>query len=147
MSKNTYKDMLESAGINSDNLWKVNDSIERAHEIFSLLSDEHRLILQEMWGIKFITELETFGNYTNRQSSLVQAPDIQSATKTKFCTLCNDNHKGWEMGNGIPFRELTDREEKEFRNHARGEYIVGSPINEVWHPHYRDECKRMNDEL
>jgi len=72
MSKRTYREMLEDAGINSDNSFRINDSIERCHDIFALLSDEQRLRLQELWGIQFITELETFGKYTNRQSNLVQ---------------------------------------------------------------------------
>jgi len=48
------------------------------------------------------------------------------------------------MDNKIIFRELNDKEEQDFRRHARSNYVIDSPIDEVWHPHYRNECERMN---
>jgi|TARA_R110002110_G_C13367339_1_gene709992 hypothetical protein len=120
MSKRTYQENLEDKGLSkTDGSYDVATAVERAHEAFTLLSDEHRVIIQDMWGIKFVTQLERFGRYTDKQSNLVQAPAIM-------------------------FRDLTNKEEQEFRDHAREKYVVGSPIDEVWHPHYQDECKRMN---
>ena len=44
------------------------------------------------------------------------------------------------------FRSLTAEEVREFQDHARQNYLPGSPINAVWHPVYRFECLKMNDE-
>ena len=123
MSKRTYKEQLIKLGLNEvDGAYDVAAAVERCHEAFTLLSDDQRFIMQDMWGTKFITELERFGRYTDKQSHLVQPP-------------------------AILFRELTDKEEQDFRHHARSNYVIDSPIDEVWHPHYQDECKRMNAEV
>lgn len=44
------------------------------------------------------------------------------------------------------FRELDAEEEKAFRQHARENYVVGSEINPVNHPVWRDEATKMNSE-
>lgn len=44
------------------------------------------------------------------------------------------------------FRDLTADEVQEFRQHARENYVVGTPINDLWHPVYREECQKMNEE-
>lgn len=44
------------------------------------------------------------------------------------------------------FKSLTAEEVQEFQMHARESYVVGSPINEVWHPVYKAECMEMNAE-
>jgi hypothetical protein len=44
------------------------------------------------------------------------------------------------------FRELNPEEEAEFRQNARENYVVGTEINEVFHPVWRDEARKMNDE-
>jgi len=120
MSKRTYQEQLVEIGLNgNDGAYDIAAAVERCHSAFTLLCDEHRLIIQDMWGTKFVTELERFGRYTDKQSHLVQPP-------------------------AILFRELTDKEEQDFRHHARSNYVIDSPIDEVWHPHYRDECERMN---
>lgn len=45
------------------------------------------------------------------------------------------------------FRELLAEEELVVRRHARENYQPGDPINEVYHPVWRDEAQKMNDEL
>lgn len=42
------------------------------------------------------------------------------------------------------FRELSPSEEAEFRASAREKYVVGTRIEGLWHPVYRDECLLMN---
>ena len=42
------------------------------------------------------------------------------------------------------FRELNNKEALEFRNWARENYEIGSPISSLWHPIVRDECDIMN---
>jgi len=44
------------------------------------------------------------------------------------------------------FKSLSDEEEKEFREGARSDYVPMTKINPVWHPVYRDECNKINDE-
>jgi len=44
------------------------------------------------------------------------------------------------------FRSLTEEEVEEFKQHARDYYNLGTPIDELWHPVYREECQRMNEE-
>jgi len=41
------------------------------------------------------------------------------------------------------FRDLDEKEEKEFRQWARDNYIVGSGINKAYHPVVQDECELM----
>lgn len=123
MSKRTYQEDLESKGLSkNDGSYDVTAAVERCHEAFTMLSDAQRLKIQNVWGSKFIAELERFGRYTERQSNLVQEPAIM-------------------------FRDLSDGEEKRFRQHARDGYVIGSPIDSLWHPHYQDECERMNAEV
>tara|TARA_R100001594_G_scaffold30302_2_gene56729 strand:- start:359 stop:529 length:171 start_codon:yes stop_codon:yes gene_type:complete len=42
------------------------------------------------------------------------------------------------------FRELTEQEEKEFRQYAHDMYTPGDPVSEVWHPILRDEIAKIN---
>jgi len=42
------------------------------------------------------------------------------------------------------FRKLDAEEEEEFRELTRKTYVPHSPINPVWHPVVRDECRRIN---
>ena len=44
------------------------------------------------------------------------------------------------------FRELNEKEEKEFRQWARDNYTVGSVINRAYHPVVQDECEIMERE-
>lgn len=44
------------------------------------------------------------------------------------------------------FMKLSAEEEIAFRNWARENYKANSPINEVWHPVVRDECRAINEE-
>lgn len=44
------------------------------------------------------------------------------------------------------FRELSPEDEAGFRQHARENYSVGTPIDNVYHPVWRDEAKKMNKE-
>jgi hypothetical protein len=43
------------------------------------------------------------------------------------------------------FRDLNDQEVAEFRQWARDNYVIGSPINTVWHPVVVHECNRMSE--
>ena len=73
MSKRTYQEQLVEIGLNgNDGAYDIAAAVERCHEAFTLLCDEHRLIIQNIWGTKFVTELERFGRYTDKQSHLVQ---------------------------------------------------------------------------
>ena len=45
------------------------------------------------------------------------------------------------------FRELSPMEELEFRQHARATYVIGDPINSLFHPVWRDEAAMMNKEV
>lgn len=44
------------------------------------------------------------------------------------------------------FKDLSIKEQKEFRKAARKDYVPGTSINNIWHPVYRDECKLINKE-
>ena len=44
------------------------------------------------------------------------------------------------------YRKLNAKEEEEFRKWARESYVPHSPINPVWHPVVRDECRKINGE-
>tara|TARA_R110001632_G_scaffold108746_1_gene218701 strand:- start:322 stop:666 length:345 start_codon:yes stop_codon:yes gene_type:complete len=80
MSKRTYKEDLESKGLSKDDgSYDVTYAIEQCHKAFTMLSDGQRLKVQNIWGVKFITELERFGRYTESQSKLVQEPSIMNA--------------------------------------------------------------------
>lgn len=46
----------------------------------------------------------------------------------------------------LEFRELDEKEEQEFRKWARDNFDPELPINELWHPVVRDECKKMKEE-
>jgi hypothetical protein len=43
------------------------------------------------------------------------------------------------------FKDLTDAEEKSFREWARKNYEKYAPINGTWHPVCQDECKKINE--
>lgn len=44
------------------------------------------------------------------------------------------------------FRKLSDEETKEFRQWARENYVVLTPIKGIWHPVVQSECTKMNVE-
>ena len=44
------------------------------------------------------------------------------------------------------FRALNPEDEAAFRKHARENYVIGEPINSVYHPVWRDEARKMNVE-
>jgi len=73
MSKRTYQEQLVESGLNKvDGAYDIASATERCHEAFTLLSDDQRLIMQGMWGTKFIQELERFGRYTDKQACLLK---------------------------------------------------------------------------
>lgn len=41
------------------------------------------------------------------------------------------------------FRNLSEEEEKEFRQWARDNYVLGEPMETSWHPVVIDECFSM----
>lgn len=43
------------------------------------------------------------------------------------------------------WRELTQEEERQFRQWARENYKPLSEINGLWHPVIQDECKKINE--
>ena len=45
------------------------------------------------------------------------------------------------------FRDLSEAEEKEFRQWARDNFKSGDTINVVWHPVVQDECRKMEEAL
>jgi len=44
------------------------------------------------------------------------------------------------------FRELSEQDEKDFRQWARDTYEPFSQISGVWHPVVQDECSKINKE-
>lgn len=50
-----------------------------------------------------------------------------------------------QHGMGL-FRDLSDKEEAEFRQWARENYHPNEPISGIWHPVVQDECARINSE-
>jgi len=42
------------------------------------------------------------------------------------------------------FRDLSEKEEKEFRQWARENYTIFDDIKGIWHPVIQDECRIMN---
>lgn len=46
----------------------------------------------------------------------------------------------------ILWKALTDEQEKKFRQYSRDTYIIGSPIDLLWHPVCVHECYLMNKE-
>ena len=44
------------------------------------------------------------------------------------------------------FRVLTFEETQKFRQWARENWKPGDPVNEVWHPVVRDECRKIEEE-
>jgi len=44
------------------------------------------------------------------------------------------------------YRELTEKEEQEFREWARKNYVPFTDITGVWHPVVQDECRKINEE-
>jgi hypothetical protein len=43
------------------------------------------------------------------------------------------------------FRDLNDKEVEEFKQWARDNYVIGSPISSFWHPVVVEECIMMNE--
>jgi hypothetical protein len=44
------------------------------------------------------------------------------------------------------FRELSKKEEKDFRKWARDNYKAFTDIKGTWHPVVQDECRKINQE-
>lgn len=44
------------------------------------------------------------------------------------------------------FRNLNEKEEKEFKKWARDNYVLGEKVNEAYHPVVQQECDLMNRE-
>jgi len=65
-----YRNQLEADGIDAEEVYKVANVVERMHEVFTLLNQDQRLVLQQKFGTRMITELENFGGYTNKQTDL-----------------------------------------------------------------------------
>ena len=65
-----YRNQLEADGIDSEEVFRVASAIERMHEVFTLLNQDQRLVLQQKFGTRMIEELEKFGGYTNKQTDL-----------------------------------------------------------------------------
>ena len=78
MSKRTYQEDLESKGLSkNDGSYDVTHAVEQCHKAFTMLSDAQRAKIQNVWGAKFIQELERFGKYTDRQTCLyVRTEDL-----------------------------------------------------------------------
>ena len=55
--------------------------------------------------------------------------------------------KGETVYDGNLFRELDPEEEASFRQHARETYEIGMPIEELFHPVWKDEARKMNKEI
>jgi len=51
-----------------------------------------------------------------------------------------------EMDDAGMYRDLNKTEVLEFKQWARENYEVGSPINSTWHPIVKAECEIMNSE-
>ncbi len=45
------------------------------------------------------------------------------------------------------YKNLSEKEEKEFREYARKAYVLGTEIDTYWHPACIDECNQMNEEV
>ena len=56
-------------------------------------------------------------------------------------------HEGTVYYSGPLFQELSVEEEIEFRAHARENYEPGMPIDEIFHPVWKDEARKMNKEI
>ena len=65
-----YRMTLEEKGLDSDHSYKAGSRLGDMHELFSQLSDEDRIVLQQLWGEQFIRELERYGRCTRKQASL-----------------------------------------------------------------------------
>jgi hypothetical protein len=50
------------------------------------------------------------------------------------------------MNKIMMFRELTEQEQKEFKEWARKNYAPHSKIDELWHPVIKHECLKINVE-
>jgi tRNA uridine 5-carbamoylmethylation protein Kti12 len=44
------------------------------------------------------------------------------------------------------FKHLSDEEQRAYREWARENYRIYSPIQGIWHPVVQDECVKMNAE-
>ena len=44
------------------------------------------------------------------------------------------------------WRTLNDKEVEEFRQWARDNHKPGNPVNDLWHPVVREECKKIDEE-
>ena len=69
-----YRITLEKKGLDSDHTYKAASRLGDMHELFSQLSDDNRWVLQQLWGVKFIRELEQYGHATGKQSTLIIDP-------------------------------------------------------------------------
>ena len=46
----------------------------------------------------------------------------------------------------VIWKSLNESAEMEFKQHARGHYQPGAPVNMLWHPVYLFECYQINKE-
>jgi|TARA_B110000858_G_scaffold196429_1_gene255221 hypothetical protein len=69
-----YRVHLEASGLDSDHTYKAASRLGDMHELFSQLSDDNRWVLQQLWGEKFIRQLERYGKETGKQSTLIIDP-------------------------------------------------------------------------
>ena len=60
------------------------------HELFSQLSDDNRWVLQQLWGEKFIRQLERYGKETGKQSTLIIDPSDYAEVKSLGQELAAD---------------------------------------------------------
>ena len=70
MTISHYRNQLEADGIDAEEVYKVANVVERMHEVFTLLNQDQRLVLQQKFGTRMIEALEDFGGYTNKQTDL-----------------------------------------------------------------------------
>ena len=85
-----YRVHLEASGLDSDHTYKAASRLGDMHELFSQLSDANRWVLQQLWGEKFIRQLERYGKETGKQSTLVIDPSDYAEVKSLAQELAAD---------------------------------------------------------
>ena len=70
MTISNYRNQLEADGVDSEMVYNVASCVERLHELFTIANGDQRLVLQHKFGTRFVRELENFGGYTNKQTTL-----------------------------------------------------------------------------
>ena len=85
-----YRVHLEASGLDSDHTYKAASRLGDMHELFSQLSDDNRWVLQQLWGEKFIRQLERYGKETGKQSTLIIDPSDYAEVKSLGQELASD---------------------------------------------------------